>query len=335
MTWIKRNLFFVISVVAGLALTGYCAWLLADSLNGNAAVTADYNTTSDSLKAVQEKSPYPDKDNIKAAKADQERVRLFLADFRKSFASFPAPPAKDEQGFQTYLGETLIRFRNGATNAGVELPPDYSFGFSGLIGRLTYPAGNIRPWMEELEEIDAILDILYHAKINYLGSLQRVPVSMDDSGTGDLLSATSVTNQTGVVTPYKITFRGFSTEIAAVMEGFARSSNCFIIQALAVGPDTSVQTQIYQPPPQEAPVMVRPQYRSPAQNPFGQYGPNRAGANRGVPAWARRPPPVVAAPVATGSAGAVTTPSVVTILSENPLTVIMSINVVKLKATEH
>jgi len=327
-------LFFVISVVAGLALTGYCAWLLFNSLSNNAAVSEDYKNTSDSLQAMQQKSPYPNKDNIKAAKADQERVRLFLADFRKSFSSFPVPPAKDEQGFQTYLGETLIRFRNGATNAGVELPPDYSFGFSGLIGKLTYNVGNIRPWMDELEEIDAILDILYRAKINYLSGLQRVPVSSDDSGTGDLLPAISVTNQWGVVTPYKITFRGFSAEIAAVMEGFARSSNCFIIEALAIGPDTSVQTQIYQPAPQTAPAIVRPQYSSPAQNPYGQYGQNR-GANRGAPPWIRQRAPVNAPPAATAPTPGATTPSVVTILSENPLTVIMSIDVVKLKASEH
>jgi hypothetical protein len=335
MTWIKRNLFFVISVIAGLALTGYCAWLLFDSLNSNAAVSEDYKNTSDSLKAMQQKSPYPSTENIKAAKADQERLRLFLVDFRKSFSSFPVPPGKDEQGFQTYLGETLIRFRNGATNAGVELPPDYSFGFSGLIGKLTYPGANIRPWMEELEEIDAILDILYRAKINYLSAFQRVPVSSDESGTGDLLPATSVTNQWGVVTPYRITFRGFSAEIAAVMEGFARSSNCFIIEALAIGPDTSVQTQIYQAPLQAAPVLVRPLYPSPAQNPAGQYGRNRGGGNQGAPAWMRQRAPVAAPPVAMAPGVGATTPSVVTILSENPLTVIMSIDVVKLKASEH
>ncbi len=334
MVWIKRNLFFVISAAVGLFVTGYCAWLLCNSLKENAGVSEEYRTTHDAEEAIRQKSPYPSKENIQAAKADQERVRLFLADFRKSFALFPAPPVKDEKGFKTYLEDTLIRFRGEATNAGVLLPPDYSFAFSGLIGRLTYPAASIGPWMQELEEIDAILDILCRAKINYLGGLQRVPVSTDDSGTGDLLAAAAVTNQWGIVTPYKITFRGFSAEIAAVMEGFARSSNCFIIQAIVVGPDTSVQPLVVQPAPQQpaAGYAPRPQSPNPPQN--ANPGLNRFRGRPDFP-WSRpAPAPVAAAPVAAAPVAAAS-PSVVTILSENPLLVTVSINVVKLKASEH
>jgi hypothetical protein len=333
MVWIKRNLFFVISAAVGLFVTGYCGWLLYTSMKENAGVSEEYNTTLLQLEEILKKTPFPDTNNIQAAKADQERVRLFLADFRKRFAPFPAPPVKDEKGFKTYLEDTLIRFHDEATNAGVLLPPDYSFAFSGLIGRLTYPAASIGPWMQELEEINAILDILCRAKINYLDNLQRVPVSTDDSGTGDLLAAATVTNVWGIVTPYKITFRGFSAEVAAVIEGFARSSNCFIIQAIIVNPDTSVQTSVVQPLPQQPAAVYapRPQNPNPLQNP--NFGLNRGPGRQGLPPWMRTAPaPVAAAPVA---AVPVAAPSVVTILSENPLLVTISINVVKLKASEH
>ena len=330
MAWIKRNLFFVISVAVGLLVTGYCAYLLYDSLNANAGVSEEYKTTLDNLEAIRKKSPYPSKENIQAAKADQERVRVFLADFRKRFAPFPAPPVKDEKGFQTYLEANLVRFRAEATNAGVLLPLDYSFAFSSLIGKLTYPPGSIGPWMQQLEEIDAILDILYRAKINYLNGLQRVPVSTDDNGAEDCLKADTVTNQWGIVTPYKITFRGFSAEIAAVIEGFARSSHCFIIKAIVVSPDTSVQpSEVQRPPPQAAvPYAPRP------QNPIPPF--NRGGRDRGMPPWMRSAPvPVAPAPVAPAAVAAVSAPAVVTILSENPLLVTVSVDVVKLKASEH
>jgi len=323
-------LFFVISVVVGLLLTGYCAFLLFNSLKENAGVSEEYKSTYDSLAALWNQVPFPDTNNIQAAKADQERVRLFLADFRKRFAPFPAPPAKDEKGFKTHLEDTLVRFRAEATNAGVLVPPDYSFGFSGLMGKLTYSTGNIRPWMQELEEIDAILDILYRAKINYLSGLQRVPVSMDDTGTGDFLAAATVTNQWGVVTPYKITFRGFSTEIAAVMEGFARSSNCFIIQNVVVVPDTSVQTVAYQPPSTQPTAAYAPRLANPNPGP-GQGRPQPGGSP-----WPRKAPARVApAPVAAAPGGGASAPSVVTMLSESPLLVTVSIDVVKLKALEH
>jgi hypothetical protein len=303
MVWIKRNLFFVISAAVGLLLTGYCTLLLYQSLKNNAGVSEEYKTTLSNLEALRQKSPYPSKENIEAAKEDQERVRLFLTDFRKKFAPFPAPPAEDEKGFKTHLEDTLVRFRAGATNAGVQLPPDFAFGFSGLTGKLTYPTGSIGPWMQQLEEISVILDILDRAKINYLTDLARVPVSFDDDGAG--LQAQSVTNQWGIVTPYRITFRGFGAETAAVLEGFAGSSNCFIVQAIVVSPDTTVQ--------QQAAYTPRPQNPNPSLN--------REERERGVHAQA--------------SGVAASGPAVVTVLSETPLSVTVSVDVVKLKALEH
>jgi hypothetical protein len=325
MAWIKRNLLFVIIVGVGLVLTGYCGYLLYRSLNDNSAVSEDYKSTLSNLETTQKKNPYPSPENIQAAKTDQERVRRFLADFRKSFASFAAPPVEDEKGFKTYLEESMVRFRAEATNAGVQLPADYAFSFSSLIGKLTYPPGNIPSWMQQLQEISVILDILYRAKVNYLASLQRVPVAADDNAAVDCLSATAVTNQWGIVTPYKITFRGFSAEIAAVMEGFARSSNCFIIKAIDVASDKSAMPTPTQTSVQQTMVNYAPQIPNP--NP----GMNRTGRER-MPGMMRpAPAPLAPAPVVVASGYA----APVTILSEAPLLVTLSVDVVKLKASEH
>jgi len=166
MAWIKRNLFFVIGVAVGLLLTGYCGYLLYSSVNANAGLARITRQSSAICKRCS-KNPFSSTENIEAAKADQTHIRMFLANFRKRFEPFPAPPSEDERGFETYLKDSLIQFRAEATNAGVQLPPDYAFSFSGLIGRLNYPVGNIAPWMQQLEEIGAILNILYEAKINY------------------------------------------------------------------------------------------------------------------------------------------------------------------------
>jgi hypothetical protein len=339
MVWIKRNLFFVISGAVGLLLTGYCGYLLYSSLNANSGVSDDYTSTVSNFRAIQEKTPYPSTENIQAAKADEDNVRKFLADFRTRFASFPTPPVEDAKGFTSYLQESLARFRAGATNAGVQMPDDYAFAFSGLIGKLTYPPGNIGPWMQQLEEIGAILDILYDAKINYLGSgatpgLQRVSVAADDIGAGDYLSTTSVTNQWGVVTPYKVTFRGFSAEIAAVLAGFARSSNCFIIKSVDVVADKSVQPLVMQSSPQQPGAAFVPAPRFTYPNPaFNQ--PQSRGRG-GIPGMMRpmAPPPVAAPSVVPGAVAAVAA-APVTILSESPLLVTISVDVVKLKESDH
>jgi len=330
MAWIKRNLFFVISIAVGLLLTGYCSYLLYSALNANTGLSDDYAQTFSNYQAVQQKTPYPSTENIQAAKTDEAHVRMFLADFRKRFEPFPAPPVEDQRGFKTYLEDSLVQFRAAATNAGVQVPADYSFSFSGLIGKLTYPPGNIGPWMQQLEEISTILNILYNAKINYLSGLQRAPVSPEDNGNGDCLTTPIVTNQWGIVTPYKITFGGFSAEIAAVLDGFARSSNCFIIKAIDVQADPS------------APQTTAPQATTSQQQPaVAALGPRYANATAnplkpraGIPGTKPGLATSSSASVASGSVATVYGPPV-TILSEKRLLITLLVEVVKLKALEH
>jgi hypothetical protein len=344
MAWIKRNLIFVIAVAVGLALTGYCGYRLYKVVSDNAAMNEDYASTSSNLKDIQQKTPTPNKENIQAAKDDQKRIQQFLADFHKSFSAFPAAPVKDEKGFKTYLEDTLVRFRAGASNAGVQVPPDYTFSFSGLVGKLTYPPGNIAPWMQEMQEIDSILAILYAAKVNALDSLQRVPVALDDSSTEDCLPSAPVTNQWGVLTPYKITFHGFSTEVAAVMEGFARSSNCFIVKTMSVvnergGTAATAATAGQSQTPSQVQPATTQRYMAPP--PMAAPQPSRGRGGReggGEPFGMRRPSPVRVAPVVTQVQAAPAAPTValpVTILAETPLQVTLSIEIVKLNTSEH
>ena len=71
MAWIKRNLFFVISVFVGLLLTGYCAFLLFNSLKENAAVSEEYKSTYDSLDAMLKQSPFPDTEQHSGGQSGQ------------------------------------------------------------------------------------------------------------------------------------------------------------------------------------------------------------------------------------------------------------------------
>jgi hypothetical protein len=253
-------------------------------------------------------------------------MKQFLVEFKQKFAPFPPPPHEDERGFKTYLEDSVARWRAAATNTGVLLPDNYNFSFATLMGKLTYSPESIAPWMQQLEEIDTILGILYGAKINYLDSLQRVAVSSDDSTGNDYLQSAAVTNQWGVVTPYKIAFRCFSPEIAAVLAGFARSSNCFIVKDIDVSPSKA-----------QLPVVIAamPQLQAaPVYAPVPQYNPNMnlnpGGRLGGRPFQRPAPAPMQ---MQTGVPAVNTAP--VTILSENPLFVTLSVDVVKLKPSEH
>jgi hypothetical protein len=326
MAWVKRNLIFVIIIVVGLIATGYCGYLLSSVLSANAAVSGDYTSTLDQLKTQKDTKPPASDENIQAAKADQERVHEFLGSFRKAFAPFPIAPKADDRQFVEHLQLTLRQFAAEATNAGVSLPPDYAFSFSQERQKISFTSECIGPWMQELEEIRLILRILYTAKINYLEVIRRVPACNDDFSGDDCLNTASLSNQWGLVTPYQVSFRGFSTEVASVLEGFAVATNCFVVKYVDVKPSLAPLPTIIQP---TAPQPMQ-RYMPPQEYPsFGGEegdGRGRGYGNRGRP---RAQPQQTQMPMMpTGP----TPPE--TFLQETPLYITVVVDVVKLKASE-
>jgi len=333
MAWIKRNLYFVIAVAAGLGVTGYCGYLLFSVLRQNKQLSEQYATSRKSLDDLQDRKPYPDQNNIQVAEEDAERVRAFLAEFQKPFSGFPTPPKVDDRQFKDYLQKSVIQFGMEATNAGVGLMPGYAFSFWQQLDKLNYPAECIAPWTQELEEIKAILHILCEAKINFLERIRRPAVSPDESGE-DIVQFNSVSNQWGVVTPYRVEFRAFSAELANVLSGFASSSNCFIVKALFVTPSRVL--------PQMVEAQPEPGLAAQYSQSMPQYLPNTSmeGASRRgrrggeTRERERRPTPAQQMAAATAAAVPAAPAGPVTILRETPLFVTLYIDVVKLKSNE-
>lgn len=240
MPWIKRNLFFVVGGLAALVLMGFAGFFLFANIKKDAAVTEELNRQISELNRLYNADPHPgtdEVDNVSAAKADERRVQEFLKDAHKLFV--PVVPYKktDDRGFNNLLLNTIYELQTGASNAGVILQTNYAFTFAAQKGKLTFAPGSIEPWTAQLSEIKTICSILYEAKINALDGLRRVPVSPDDqSGNADYLGTTIITNDIATITPYEVSFRSFSGEIGAVMDGILRSTNCLIVKTLTVEP---------------------------------------------------------------------------------------------------
>jgi len=316
--------------------------LLYSALAENAAASGQYASAKSTLDGLEKQSPYPDEDNIRAAKSDAVRVRTFLAEFRKAFSPFPVPPKVDDQQFNDYLKKSIVRFATEATNAGVGLPANYSFSWSQQTDKLTYPSECIEPWMDELQEVQAILRIIYAAKVNYLEGIKRPSVSGEEPAGDDYMRLPVVTNQWGVVTPYMANFRCFSAQIANFLADIAASSNCFIVKAIYVTPsrvplpDLPEAAPALLPVPQYVPRLTpRPEVSpvSPFRSPYARGGdPFSRGGDPYSRRFMERPrqfmpmQPSVVEPAAPAGP--------VTVLTESPLFVSVYIDVVKLKPLE-
>jgi hypothetical protein len=242
MAWIKRNLFFAIAGAASLVLMGlagyyaYSKWALNnqnfDSLN------ADY----EELKRLNSAAIHPgnDKiDNIKIAQDQQKELKDFISKTRaycQSISPIPNLPKISDSDFSTALTRTIDRMQKDATNNSVTLPADYAFSFQAEKNKVGFNGSGLAPLSVQLGEVKTICGILFQAKINSLDNIRRERVSPDDNGgpQTDYLNEKSVTNELAVLTPYELTFKCFSSELAAVLSGLASSPNGTIVKTINV-----------------------------------------------------------------------------------------------------
>ena len=261
-----------------MLLTGYCVWLFTRDLASNSTVDNDLQEATRQYDALANnpKVPYPSEENIQHAREDQTKVKQLVDQLHTAFPPFPAPPKLDVKGFSEYLETTLFDLRTRATNAGVSLPDDFAFAFTDQRGKLNYPLECIPLWLQQLAEINSLCDILYRARINSLLVLKRVSISSSNDMIvtfGDLLGSQVTNTPFGTVTPYKIEFKCFSKDLAAVLDGLARSSHCFVVKNIVVRPagprtmDQAVQDADEEGAPQVLPNPGDPPQRVGRQSP--------------------------------------------------------------------
>jgi hypothetical protein len=193
-------------------------------------------------------------------------------------------------------------------------------------------------WIEQVEEIKILVGILLKARVNSIDAVRRVAVSDTDASDNylDFMNGIdSVTNAGVIRTPYEVTFSSFSAELAGVLEGFMRSSNCFLIKNLQVNP-SDIEITPFVDPTLEAPVLdARPlptvapapvmDRRSADQQFYERYGIRRPKSSPGALAPLQPVAPPVTGPPKPP-------PAPVTVLSERPLRVTIFLEILKLQA---
>ncbi len=285
MAWIKRNLYFVIGSVIALVLMGLAGYFLYSQWVGNNQILASLNDDYEKLRRLNSAPIHPGSgqvDNIKLAKEQREQLREFLKKPRAHFQRIPAIPPQTtitDQDFTSALSHTIDQLQKDATNASVTLPPNYAFSFEAQRPKVQFATGSLVPLSIQLGEVKALCDILFQAKINSLDNIRRERVSADDSSgpQTDYIPDRSITNELAVLTPYEMTFRCFSTELATVLGGFASSPAGLIIKTINVEPapatapsDTTMATPYAQYAPPAATAV--PQAESTAAMYARRYG---------------------------------------------------------------
>ncbi len=331
MAWIKRNLALVIGIaVSLLLLVGAGGYLVANEAQDYARDEdlAKLKVKLDSLRS----GTFPSEANIGAVRTNVTQVLKFTAEAERILAT--EPPKLANVSFSVHLPRVLDEMRRDATNAGVELPPKYDFTFGEVKGMSRIPGYGIEPLNSRLAEMKTICDALFKARVRGIESLQRLAAFADEpKGPDLLLDRTEQTNSlaTGVnvtITPYRVVFRGFSGDLAVVLNTLSGTKEFFVVREVLVEPLGGAGLMN---PGLMNPGMMNPGMMTPG--PFGGPGPGGAPGML-APGMTTPPPPGgfrPVAPKAPGMVGAqpVSKSSLVKILDEQPLRITLVLDAIK------
>jgi len=244
MAWLKRNLFFVIGGILALGLLGAAGFYNYKGWSQNSVAFDKLNEIYGTLRNLMGQKPSPgnDKvDNIAAAREQERQIRDWIrqaADYFQPIAPIPntGNNAVSGEAFAAALRRTIDQLQREADTASVTLPPKYNFSFEAQRLLVKFAPGSLGALAAQFGEVKTIAEILFAARVNSLDGIQRVRVSDDDANgpQADYFDDRSVTNNLAVLTPYQITFRSFSPEIAHVLAGFASSPHGFIVKSINV-----------------------------------------------------------------------------------------------------
>jgi hypothetical protein len=267
MGWIKRNLLFAIGGMVALLLLGAAGYYDYASWSHNATAFDKLNEIYGTLKTLNDQKPAPGNakvDNIKAAKEQEAIVRDWINQTTNYFMPIAPVPTNEivtSENFAAALRRMIDQLQHEADTASVLLPPKYSFSFEAQRYIVKFVPGSLQSLAVQLGEVKTISEVLFASRVNSLDGIQRTRVSDDDTAgpQSDYINDVAVTNNLAVITPYVVTFRGFSAELASVLDGFAASPHVFIVKGINVQPAgaTTQQGDNSAPAPQMPVVTTR------------------------------------------------------------------------------
>jgi hypothetical protein len=344
MNWLKRNLFLVIGSAVTLILLGLAGFYLYTQIEKEAAVSSQLETQRNDWQRLTTRAPSVNEENILLARAEQQKLANLFRETQRFFAPTTTLTNIDTSTFRHLLDTTLFDLEQSARRQGVALPPDYAFTVDWVRRSIVFDQAELVPLAQQLAELQMLCELLFEARVHSLVRLRRVPVSTRDQGSNDYLQGMqAVTNAItrAVVMPYEITFQGFTTELAEVLNALQRSPHCIVIKTVDVESGGPLPAPAERPMTPTAPFRYAPPVRPGA--PTGEdimrdrYGGGAPGigspyGGRGAPSLADRYRPTPA----PGTAPTLVPygPSVrrgpETVLEEEMLKITMLVEVVRL-----
>lgn len=236
MLWLKRNLMLIVVGVVALGLLGGAIAYLLAMMRAEQKAAADLKTTQEELVSLVSADPPLTDENIQRV----NDYAAWLKEYTPQLQSLLTPDTNlvvdlDNVTFKSLLENTVASLNTNAASAGVTVKAKYGFTFDTQRTMVQFPANTIPLLTGQLYEIKELCEILIQSKVHSIEGLKRVRSYPEEPAGPDYLEGKGMVIKDGIsVTPYEVTFRGFTAELSAVLDALQKSKAFFTVKRVTV-----------------------------------------------------------------------------------------------------
>jgi len=180
MNWAKENPFLTGFIVISAVVIGGLGYYAFTNYSTYTELQAAYDTEVQKLHALQNRTPFPNEENLKQVVDSQKAYEAAVQELRKSLQELELPlnPDVSPQQFQDELRKAVSSAQAKAAEAGMRLPEDFYLGFNNYSSGLPRPEA-VPHLARELRAIEAIFAGLVEAGVESLDQFVRTPLEIE------------------------------------------------------------------------------------------------------------------------------------------------------------
>jgi len=231
MKWIQDNPFLAgLSVVTALGVA-ILLFLLSQSLTQYQDISDQYTQAVQKLHSLQNRSPFPSKENYEKSAALAEEYKTELQTIRRHLAAMEVPlnPDVKPQQFQDDLRAEVNATTEKAAAAGVALPTDFYLGFGQYANSL--PSERAAPALaRQLVVIQGLINRLIDFKITSIDALDRRLLPEESPAPADSKKPEPILQRY----PFDLAFTAEQAKFRVIFNSLLASDQFLLVRALSV-----------------------------------------------------------------------------------------------------
>ena len=249
--YLKRHALILVGLLLGVGFVGYGYKFMTAAEAGK----TEQGDAFESVKARREKISNPgngikiDHENIAKIQAEVDELDRLIVESGTVISSGVEHEVMAGNDFTTHIVSVVKQLNEAAVEQRVGLPGDprsksdvqfpYYFTFFEVITKEHgVSEDKVAELQVQLEDVEAIINILLRSRVQSIELMQRNPVTKEDVAAtrpNDYLKERQkYTNSVAVVRPYRIKFRCLSGGIAKSLSGFAREDLFYVVRKFEV-----------------------------------------------------------------------------------------------------